>query len=182
MNEIEGVRSILLYLIQLFKMLLNYDSFQTVLLVLVYVLIYNMSSLLLFFTLIQVSDRNIKTLFSFSYLNVSNIYTKFLSLVMLSLAGVPPLLGFFSKVFIFILVSSAQLISLFIPLFILLFGGLYFYVQNLRFLNSTNASIEYAQLTSSIRNNTTYFTYALPIVFVIVFGICYIDDLILLSA
>ena len=163
-------------------MLLSYDSFQTVLLVLVYVLIYNLSSLLLFFTLIQVSDSNFKTLFSFSYLSVSNAYTKFLSLVILSLAGVPPLLGFFSKVFIFILVSSAQLISLFVPLFVLLFAGLYFYIQNLRFLNSTNGSIEDAQLTLSIRNNTTYFTYALPLVFLIIFGVCYIDDLILLSA
>ena len=163
-------------------MLLSYDSFQTVLLVLVYVLIYNLSSLLLFFTLIQVSDSNFKTLFSFSYLSVSNVYTKFLSLVILSLAGVPPLLGFFSKVFIFILVSSAHLISLFVPLFILLFAGLYFYIQNLRFLNSTNGSVEDAQLTLSIRNNTTYFTYALPIVFLIIFGVCYIDDLILLSA
>lgn len=163
-------------------MLLSYDSFQTVLLVLVYVLVYNLSSLLLFFTLIQVSDSNFKTLFSFSYLSVSNVYTKFLSLVILSLAGVPPLLGFFSKVFIFILVSSAQLISLFVPLFTLLFAGLYFYIQNLRFLNSTNGSVEDAQLTLSIRNNTTYFTYALPIVFLIIFGVCYIDDLILLSA
>ena len=181
-NVTEDAPFIPLYSIQLFKMLLSYDSFQTVLLVLVYVLIYNLSSLLLFFTLIQVSDSNFKTLFSFSYLSVSNVYTKFLSLVILSLAGVPPLLGFFSKVFIFILVSSAQLISLFVPLFVLLFAGLYFYIQNLRFLNSTNGSIEDAQLTLSIRNNTTYFTYALPLVFLIIFGVCYIDDLILLSA
>lgn len=163
-------------------MLTNYDSFQVILFVLAYVLIYNLSSFLLFFTLIYVSDSNFKTLFSFSYLNVSNVYTKILSLLILSLAGVPPLLGFFSKVFILLLVSSANLVSLFLPLFILLFSGLYFYIQNLRFLNSTNASISSPKLIFSIRNDIIYFTYALPILFLIVFGICYIDDLILISA
>lgn len=181
MNVIVDVFFTLLYLIQLFKMLLNYDSFQTVLLVLAYILIYNLSSLLLFFTLIQVSEYSFKTLFSFSYLSVSNVYTKFLSLVILSFAGVPPLLGFFSKIFIFVLISTAKLISLFLPLFVLLFAGLYFYIQNLRFLNSSNRSVTGSKNISPVRHNTTYFIYALPIVFFIVFGVCYLDDLVLLS-
>lgn len=163
-------------------MILNYDSFQTVTLILAYVLIYNLSSLILFFTLIQVIDKNLKTLFSFSYLSVSHVYTKILSLLILSLAGVPSLLGFFSKIFIFILIVNANLCSLFIPFFILLFAGLYFYIQNLRFLNSTTSSIEHPSMGFSSRHNVVYFLYTLPTVFLILFGIAYIDDLLLLTA
>lgn len=163
-------------------MLLNYDSFQTVTLILAYVLIYNLSTLLLFFTLIQVMDKNFKTLFSFSYLSVSHIYTKILSLLILSLAGVPSLLGFFSKIFIFILISNANLCSLFLPFFIVLFAGLYFYIQNLRFINSTTESVEYPLTGFATQYNVVYFLYALPSVFLIVFGIAYVDDLLLLTA
>lgn len=163
-------------------MLLNYDFFQTALLVLAYVLAYNLTSFLLFFTIVQVANANLKTLFSFADSNSTNVYTKILSLTILSLAGVPPLLGFFSKVFVFVLIANSKLLSLFLPLFILLFSGLYFYVQNLRFLNSTNKLSPKSFLGLSFRVNVLYFTFALPTAFLIIFGFCYIDDLLLMSA
>lgn len=163
-------------------MLLNYDFFQTMLLVLSYMLIYNLTSLLLFFTVTQVLSTNLKTLFSFSDFDSSNVFTKILSLVILSLAGVPPLLGFFSKIFVFVLITNSNFFVLFPPLFVLLFTGLYFYVQNLRFLNSTNAPTQSLPFALSTRASSIYFSLAIPLTFIVVFGFCYVDDLTLFSA
>jgi len=51
---------------------------------------------------------------------------------LLSMAGVPPFSGFFSKLAIFVLLLNSSIFFLFPLLFILLFTGLYFYLQNLR--------------------------------------------------
>lgn len=163
-------------------MILNYDFFQVIVLVLSYMLIYNLTSLLLFFTLFQVLNIELKTLYSLSHLSGSSVYTRILSLAILSLAGIPPLLGFFSKVFVFLLVANTHLPSLFIPLLTLLISGLYFYIQNLRFINSTNSPVSAPNLGLSVTSGAKYFLFSLPIVFFIVFGFCFIDDLMIISA
>lgn len=160
-------------------MLLNYDYFQVMLLVLTYMVIYNITSFLLFSTLMQALTMDFKTLFSLSNLGPSEILTKVLSLSILSLAGVPPLLGFFSKIFVFVLISASHLFILFPAFFILLFIGLYFYVQNLRFLNATNASSLVLISELSLRTHLLYYTFSLPISFIIIFGFCYVDDLLI---
>ena len=147
-----------------------------------YMLIYNITSFLLFSTIMQVVNTDIKTLFSFANLGAINIFTKVISLTLLSLAGVPPLLGFFSKVFVFVLISNSNLSLLFLPFFILLFVGLYFYVQNLRFLNTTSKSSIVYPSELLTRMNFTYFTFMLPSAFVIIFGFCYVDDLFILAS
>ena len=160
-------------------MLLNYDYFQVMLLVLTYMVIYNITSFLLFSTLMQALTMDFKTLFSLSNLGPSEILTKVLSLSILSLAGVPPLLGFFSKIFVFVLISASHLFILFPAFFILLFIGLYFYVQNLRFLNATNAPSLVLISELSLRTHLLYYTFSLQISFIIIFGFCYVDDLLI---
>ena len=159
------------------KMLLNYDYIQVMLLVLTYMVIYNITSFLLFFTLMQAVTADVKTLFSLSNFGASNILTKLLSLAILSLAGVPPLLGFFSKIFVFVLISSSALFILFPTFFVLLFIGLYFYTQNLRFLNATNAPSLVLMSELSLRTHFLFFSFALPIAFLVIFGFCYVDDI-----
>ena len=164
------------------RMLFSYDYMQTMTLVLSYTIIYNVTSFLLFSTVMQVVSTDIKTLYSLANLGASNIYAKLLGLCILSLAGVPPLVGFFAKIFAFVLLSNSNLFLLFPPLFILLFVGLYFYVQNLRFLNSTNLPNVSPLVELNTRPNFSYFVFAFPIAFLIVFGFCYIDDLLLLAS
>jgi len=161
-------------------MLLSYDYTQTMILVLSYMILYNLTSFLLFSTIMQIVNTNFKTLYSFSNLGASNIFTKFLGLSLLSLAGVPPLVGFFSKIFVFVLISNSSLFILFPSFFALLFIGLYFYIQNLRFLNSTAKSTTSLVVELHSRFNFLYFTFALPLSFFIIFGFCYVDDLLLL--
>jgi NADH:ubiquinone oxidoreductase subunit 2 (subunit N) len=157
-------------------LLLNYDYIQVMLLVLTYMVIYNVTSFLLFFTLMQAVTTDVKTLFSLSNFGASNILTKLLSLAILSLAGVPPLLGFFSKIFVFVLISNSALFVLFPTFFVLLFIGLYFYTQNLRFLNATNSPSLVLMSELSLRIHPLFFSSALPIAFLIIFGFCYVDD------
>lgn len=165
----------------LFEMLINYDCLSTMLLILTYMLIYNLTSFLLFITLLQLAGFSTRTLYSFSNLETSNFFTKILALTLLSLAGVPPLLGFFSKIFVFVLLISSNLSTLFLPFFILVFSGLYFYVQNLRFLHSTNKTK--VAVTNELQSSSSciYITFALPLSFLLLFGFCYVDDLMLIA-
>ena len=163
-------------------MMLSYDYTQTLLLVVSYMLIYNITSFLLFSSLLQVMNTNMKTLYAFATLGPSNVFTKVINISLLSLAGVPPLLGFFSKIFIFVLLSNSNLFVLFPPFFILLFIGLYFYIQNMRFLNASSPSTLEQPVELSLRVNFLYFTFAVPILFVVIFGFCYVEDVMLLVA
>ena len=162
-------------------MLLNYDFIHTMLLLLTYMIIYNVTSFLLFLTVLQAAGSNIKTLFSLSNFGSTHIFTKILALSILSLAGIPPLLGFFSKIFVFVLISNSNLAILFIPFFVLLFVGLYFYIQNLRFLSASNSALNVSVIELSPRVNFSYFAVAIPLCFFIIFGFCYVDDLLLLA-
>jgi NADH:ubiquinone oxidoreductase subunit 2 (subunit N) len=162
-------------------MLLTYDYFQTMSYALVYMTIYNLTSFLLFTTILQLVNMNLKSLYTFSDLDASNFLTKILSLSVLSLAGVPPLVGFFSKIFVLVLILSSNFFVLYFPLFVLLFIGLYFYVQNLRFLSANNTSDMSQPQELSLRVNMLYFTLTLPLTFIVFFGFCYIDDFIILA-
>lgn len=163
-------------------MLFSYDYTQIMLLVLSYMVIYNLTSFVIFFTLLQIVGSSLKTTYSFASLGASNIFTKILGISILSLAGVPPLLGFFSKVFIFVLISNSNFLALYLPFFILLFISLYFYVQNLRFLNSTNNVSLVLPSELSPRLNILYFTFTTPIIMLLLFGFCFVDDLFIITA
>ena len=82
--------------------------------------------------------KYLKTLNELKFFGNLPLITTFLILMLLSFAGVPPLLGFLSKFLVFIyIVSKSNYLFLFIFIFSNMFV-IYFYIQNLRFLVSKN--------------------------------------------
>lgn len=78
------------------------------------------------------------TLQSFNNFSFNSFSLFTLTVLLFSMAGVPPFLGFFSKLLIFVLSINNDFFLLYSLLFIILFVGLYFYIQNIRFLHSTD--------------------------------------------
>ena len=141
--------------------------------------IYNIAIYLIFFTLFQFINNNYKTIYSFLDLGSSNFFSKILIISLFSMAGVPPFWGFFSKVFIFILLCNSNFFILFPFFFILLFVSLYFYIQNIRFLNSTAGS-NFTPITELVQRVVPLFYYVVLIfLFFLIFGLFYTEDLIL---
>ena len=119
-------------------MVLNNIFYNSNVFLYIYMFVYNTALTSLFFIILSSVLSNFKTLHSFSNFNFDSFYTLILSTCLFSLAGVPPFLGFFSKLFILNLVSNSNFMLFYYFLFFILFLSLYFYIQNLRFLHSTN--------------------------------------------
>ena len=141
--------------------------------------IYNLSLALVFTTLFQFINTEFKTLYSFLDLGSSNFFSKVLIFSLFSMAGVPPFWGFFSKVFIFSLMCNSNFFFFFPIFFILLFLSLYFYIQNIRFLNSTSPSNFYPVVDNEVRSVPLYYNTTLFFLFFVFFGFIYMEDLFL---
>ena len=162
-------------------MLADYDLLNTMALIFAYMFIYNLTSFIFFTTILQSPIANFKTMFSMSNLGSTSFFTKVLAISILSFAGVPPFLGFFSKLFVFVILAHSKIYSLFISFFVLIFIGLYFYVQNLRFLNSSSHESFFSFIELSPRYNLIYLNTTSSAIFFLLFGFAYLDDILMIS-
>lgn len=158
-------------------LLFSYDLINTVTLLWSYMVVYNLALYLLFFTLLQFVLVETKTLYSFSALGSTTFFNKSLTIAIFSMAGVPPFLGFFAKLFVFVLLGGVNFATLFPLFFLLLFTSLYFYIQNIRFLNSTGASNFHPSYEFNVRNVPLYYIITLLGLFFLTFGFMYTEDL-----
>lgn len=142
-----------------------------------YILIYNFSLIVLFWTLTQFVNSNSKTLYSFNDLKYNFFLVFVITILFLSMAGVPPFLGFFSKLLILILLINVNFFLLYLFFFTLLFFGLYFYLQNIRFLYSSNSSQLNYTFTPFLRISTLYLYYTYCVLFSLIFGFYFFDDI-----
>lgn len=142
--------------------------------------IYNLTLISVFFVLMSSIISNVKTLYSFSNYSFDSFFLMSLSISIFSLAGVPPFIGFFSKLFILNILSNSNLFILYFILFIILLLGLYFYIQNLRFLHSTNQGYSSNSYLSNERKSVNVYYFLLLIIFFLSLGFFIIDDLILI--
>ena len=161
-------------------MLFYSDIFTPTIYLYAYMFIYNVSLILIFWVLSSIFISANKTLNSLAGFNLHSSSLFILSLCIFSVAGVPPFTGFLTKLFLVNLLLNQKLAYLYFFLFLLLFVGLYFYIQNMRFLHSsdysTHSSIHfYNQISLPI----SYAYYSVVICFMLVFGVFYIDDILL---
>ena len=141
--------------------------------------IYNASLVALLWTLMNVITPQMKTLYSFSGFSFNSYYLLILTVLLMSMAGVPPFIGFFSKLFILTLLTNNSFFLFYSFFFVLLFLGLYFYIQNIRFLHSTNNStLNYAYLSNE-RQVLFFYYFSLTFLIFILGGVLYIDDFLL---
>ena len=160
-------------------MLFFNNSLDTLVILFIYMFIYNVSLVIIFWTLFQFISFNFKTIYSFSDLKFSPYFTTALSVTLFSMAGVPPFLGFFSKLLLIILLLNSGFFFFYIFFFGLLFFGLYFYLQNVRFLYSeSSGKINYAH-TYNIRISSLYFYVTFTFIFFLIFGFSFMDDIVL---
>lgn len=145
-----------------------------------YMFIYNITLMLFFYTLFQFLNSKNNTMSSLGSLGSDNSLTKFLLVSIFSMAGVPPFWGFFQKLFIFNLLNNSNFAILFIFFLIFVFLGLYFYIQNVRFLNSTNPSKYNFISDSNLRILPIFFCFASFITFLLLCGVMYTGDFLVL--
>lgn len=146
----------------------------------IYLFFYNLSLVVIFLNFFSFINTKIKTIFSFNEFKLNFFLLSTTFIAILSMAGVPPFIGFFSKLFLLILLSSSYIATLYIPLLILLFFGLYFYTQNLRYiLTSNNKNTNYA-FNENLRLPSLFFFIVTNISFLTTLGLFFLDDFILI--
>jgi NADH:ubiquinone oxidoreductase subunit 2 (subunit N) len=142
--------------------------------------IYNTSLVTLFWVLFSTVLTQFRTLHSFSNFSFSSFSLTSITILLFSMAGVPPFVGFFSKLFVLTLLTNNSFFLLYALFFVVLFLGLYFYVQNIRFLHSTNPGDTPSHYISGTERLLPVFYYAaLTVLVTIVLGTVYVDDLLL---
>jgi NADH-quinone oxidoreductase subunit N len=98
------------------------------------------------------------------------------------MAGVPPFIGFFSKLFILLLLLNNTFFILYFFFFVLIFLGLYFYIQNIKFLYSTNLQTSNTHFFIVERVTPIYLYFSITVLLLLALGMIYIDDICILFA
>ena len=161
-------------------MLLSNIFYTSNILLFTYMFIYNFTMIILFWTLMSNVINNSKTLYSFSNYSFDPSSLMLLSVSLFSMAGVPPFIGFFTKMFILQMLVNSNFFTFYFIFFILLFVGLYFYIQNMRFLHSSNHGFTDKPFHINERLLLSYYYFSILCVFLLVFGIVYVDDVLLI--
>jgi NADH-quinone oxidoreductase subunit N len=138
--------------------------------------IYNFTLVGFFWLLMSFNNKTFKTLYSFNFFGFESSYLFFLTIFILSLAGVPPFMGFLSKIYLLNLLIDQSFFILYSVFIILLIFGLYFYVQNLRFLHSTNLKNNHKPFLRGERKILGLYYYLILWTFFLVNGIFFIED------
>lgn len=140
------------------------------------IIVYIILSVAIFTSILIILDKSFSTLNKLKQLQQYYFLFVFVLLFLLSLAGVPPLLGFVGKFLLYIQLLAYKSYLLFTIFLLFNVVVLYFYIQNIRFMVSknTNTSLISSSFTSLINEDVLLFL--LLIMFFNLLGICYFEN------
>ena len=160
--------------------MLMFNSFSdTNVLLFTYLFVYNTSVLAFLWTLLLTITTKLKTLYSLSRLSFNSFHTFTLIVLVFSMAGVPPFVGFFSKLFLVVILATNSFALLYPTFCGVLLVGLYFYVQNIRFLLSTNMKSLASTSLVNERSCIIAFTFLTNVLIITIFGLFLVDDILM---
>mgnify|MGYP004330976007 FL=1 len=119
-------------------MLLIWDVIVPLHSMLTYLSVYNYTLMILFWVILSILVVKFKTLHAFNSLSFNSYSIFLVTVILFSISGVPPFAGFFTKLLIFVLNIANSFFLFYTLFFVIVFISLYFYIQNIRFLHSTN--------------------------------------------
>lgn len=180
-NECFGLRIHIIYLsvYNVVFLVFCYETTTNLVFLWSYLIVYNVALYVIFSSLLQFVSFDLKTLQTLSRLGSGVFFSNTLTIALFSMAGVPPFVGFFTKVFIFDLLADMNFFVFYAIAFLLLFVGLYFYIQNIRFLYGAHRAAFVPSMEFGVRTVPLYYYTTLVFLTGLVFGMLFLEEVVL---
>lgn len=160
--------------------MLNFWNNENIVYLVTYLTVYNLSLMSIFYIIWTASSYKLKTISGLKFFNSDSFKKTTLMLLIFSIAGIPPLLGFFTKVNLISIIGYSSFILL-MAMFPFLFAALYFYLQNIKYLllpQHKNPSKDFSLF--SLKKNYKSLYVVLITSMVSISGFFFLDDLVLI--
>ena len=142
-----------------------------------YLSVYNFTLAFLFWVMLSVLTLKLKTLYAFNNFSFSSYNVFLITVILFSVSGVPPFAGFFTKLLVFILNIANSFFLFYTLFFVIVFLSLYFYIQNIRFLHSTNYQTNQVPYVGNERLILVFFYLSIPLLVILISGFILFDEI-----
>jgi NADH-quinone oxidoreductase subunit N len=142
-----------------------------------YLSVYNFTLAFLFWVMLSVLTLKLKTLYAFNNFSFSSYNIFLITVILFSVSGVPPFAGFFTKLLVFILNIANSFFLFYTLFFVIVFLSLYFYIQNIRFLHSTNYQTNQVPYIGNERLILTFFYLSIFLLIILISGFILFDEI-----
>ena len=127
--------------------------------------------------MLSVLTLKLKTLYAFNNFSFSSYNLFLITVILFSVSGVPPFAGFFTKLLVFILNIANSFFLFYTLFFVIVFLSLYFYIQNIRFLHSTNYQTNQVPYVGNERLILVFFYLSIPLLVILISGFILFDEI-----
>jgi len=158
-------------------MLVTWDILISLHSMVTYLSVYNFTLAFLFWIILSVLSLKLKTLQAFNNFSFSSYNVLLITIILFSMSGVPPFAGFFTKLLIFILSIANSFFLFYTLFFVIVFVGLYFYIQNIRFLHSTNYQTTQVPYVLNERLILSFYYFSITLLITLISGFIVFDEL-----
>ena len=142
-----------------------------------YLSVYNFTLAFLFWVMLAVLTLKLKTLYAFNNFSFSSYNLFLITVILFSVSGVPPFAGFFTKLLVFILNIANSFFLFYTLFFVIVFLSLYFYIQNIRFLHSTNYQTNQVPYVGNERLILVFFYLSILLLVILISGFILFDEI-----